>query len=365
VTVTANPDTAFHMALHGGEDIVIGKTAAGKFLQSGIDHHRWPADQSGGGGRVDVGMIEQGRHQSHRSVPSRLGCVHSEETGNPRMIAPRPQIGMEGDIGRQTAAVEEGEAGKGGLPVEAVVDHRPQRRQPDPAGNEEQVASFQGRHGEGLAVWAPQADLLTFLHGVHECGQGACPPHAQLDGAGPGRGRGEGDRRLAMVGHRNHHELARQVVEGAVALLIGKSHFKGLDLGVFDGDFSDHCRLGDIVFCTLCLHGCLVVSFFPGSFPLIFAGHPDEADDINAAEADADAAAAADTTGAAVLGDVIVQLVHETLADGAGPRIHRVVTAGHAGEAPKVQASQLRSRTPDCSSVLRSLMVKQVQVGQT
>ncbi|MDD3816015.1 MAG: hypothetical protein PHZ02_15375, partial [Desulfocapsaceae bacterium] len=138
-----------------------------------------------------------------------------------------------------------------------------------------------------------------------------------------------------MMRHRNHHELARQVVEGAVALLIGKGQFKGLDLGVFNGDFSDHCRLGEIVFCTLGLHGCLVVSFFPGLFPLIFAGHADEANDINAAEADTDAAAAADTTGATVLGNVVVQLVHETLADGAGPRVHRIVATSHAGEAPE------------------------------
>ena len=164
--------------------------------------------------RINRHTRKQRRHDTDITAP--IGCGMVDRDGDVDIEAPPPclQLSPVKDFGRTSRAIEHGDPAVM-LPMgEHAIDHRPQRREPEPTCHDDDVAAFALGDGPARAIGSPHTyDLIVPEPG--DCAtDGPDCPHRVHDPALFGRISTEADRHFAQPEHVEHVELARGKGEG-------------------------------------------------------------------------------------------------------------------------------------------------------
>ena len=212
--MAAETDAAAHVALEREEDPLVRHAALPQRLDGEVDHHLGPADEGGHG----VGP-ELGRSSSFGTTPTlpfqrRVGRVDGDLHGE--LVAPvRELVGVE-QVARRARAVEHGHGAEAAPPRERVEDDRAQRREPDAAGDDDDVPALRRLDRPAVAERAAQAEHGAGLRGADRVRHRADVAHREDDGSPGCSGRAaDRDRHLPHAERVHHHELARLDREAA------------------------------------------------------------------------------------------------------------------------------------------------------
>src|SRR5271169_723974 len=163
VAVTASPDVAFHVALQG--EIVLARGDAGGVERAGGEAHHdlRAADKGDGMVPIESGAADQIRDDADMAAPKAVGVVDRHLDFYVEPAAPTFELAPEQDVRRTAGTVKHHDAAVAVALGDEPVDRRSQGGEPEPAGNNDDVAALTFRDGPGGAVRAAHPERIARL----------------------------------------------------------------------------------------------------------------------------------------------------------------------------------------------------------
>ena len=238
--MAAQADAAFHVALHGHVDLRRLKPVVHEFQYGEAHHHPGAADQGHGAGGIKPGPGDDLGHHPHIAVPITFRLVHRHVHPEVEAAAPALQfLGVEQVLG-SPGAVDHLDIAELAPMLEQVIQGRPQGRQPQAPGDNQDVLARHPVHRPGDPEGTPHSQNLSPFQAAD--GPGDVPHVADgvHQGSRASRIAADGDGHLAGPEDIEHVELARG--KGKVRRPLGPGQLQGIGVGGLPLHFLDHKR---------------------------------------------------------------------------------------------------------------------------
>src|SRR5271168_2764446 len=142
LTMPAQPNRAFHIALHRQIDPVRRKPAIAQRIDRESHHNLGSAHHGHRVLRIDRSARDQRRHDPDIAAPIPRGMVDGDDDVDIETPPPRFELAPVEDIGRATRAIEQDDPAVMLAAGEYEVERRAEWRQTEPAGDDDDIAAF-------------------------------------------------------------------------------------------------------------------------------------------------------------------------------------------------------------------------------
>ena len=149
LAVAAQADAAFHVALHGHEDLLRLQAVAHEFLHREAHHDAGAADQGHGAGRIEPGPGDELGHHPDVAPPVGVGGVHGDVDPEVETAAPALQLPAVEQVLGGAGPVDQLDVAEFAPVLQKVIQGRPQGRQPQAPGDDQDVVARHSATGQG------------------------------------------------------------------------------------------------------------------------------------------------------------------------------------------------------------------------
>src|SRR5215831_1311160 len=177
LTMTAKADGALHVALHREMQVIPRDPTCLQFASHETHHHLRPANHGDGMFGQEPKVAKQGRHDADVTPPTHASVIYGYQDLRVRMPAPCGQFLPEQQIARAARPIQNDQPAVLLPPREYLIDHAAQRREANPAGDDDNILAasfFEGPRGAERTAYSNRLARAAVHHGLCDLSDG---PH--------------------------------------------------------------------------------------------------------------------------------------------------------------------------------------------
>src|SRR5581483_4748358 len=209
LAVPAEALATLHIAFHGYVNVIAIEAQRLQFTGDEPHHDLRAADHRNGARGMQPCITEQGGHDTHVPVPAQTSVVHGRKHLGLALPGPCRQFLAIDHIARAAGAVQDHQPPVLLAIAQNFVDDRPQGRQPDPSGDNDDVAAARGFHWPAHAKRPAHANLIAGAAAYQRMGRFAHRAHRVYQLVGLAGIAADRDGQLSHAEYPKHAELSR------------------------------------------------------------------------------------------------------------------------------------------------------------